>query len=223
MESEILPFQRVAGRAAVWKIESIPSKRMFDVLFSLGVLIMLAPLFACIALAIWLSSGGSAIYVQKRVGRGGRVFKCYKFRTMYLDADRRLPELLSQNPRLRHEWTTHQKLQDDPRVFPVGRWLRRTSLDELPQFWNVVKGDLSVVGPRPYMVYQKRQMGSLAPIILSLRPGVTGLWQTSGRSRTTFTQRIALDAAYVGRRTFWLDLKLILKTIPQVFFSIDAC
>lgn len=223
MESEILSFQGISQRKAVRKIEHLPSKRIFDVMFSLVILLLFSPVFAAIALAIRLSTGEGAMYVQLRLGRGGRVFKCYKFRTMYHDADRRLPELLEQNPHLRQEWATHQKLQDDPRVFPVGKWLRRTSLDELPQFWNVMKGDLSVVGPRPYMVYQKRQMGAHASTILSVRPGITGLWQTSGRSRTSFAQRIALDAAYVARRSFWLDLKLILKTIPQVFFSTDAC
>ncbi len=222
MESEVLPFQRVSHKHAIWKIRRTPSKRMFDLLFSISVLFLLAPAFVGIALAIRFSSGGKAIYMQTRVGRGGKVFKCYKFRTMYPDAQRSLPDLLSQNPRLKDEWKMHQKLRDDPRIFPIGKWLRRTSLDELPQFWNVLRGDLSVVGPRPYMVYQKRQMGFLASTILSVRPGITGLWQTSGRNRTTFEERIALDAAYVGRRSLWLDLKLILKTIPKVLFPTDA-
>lgn len=222
MESGVLPFQRLAQRTAIGKIQHIPSKRVFDVVFSLGALLVLAPVFAGIILGIWLSSGKGALYVQTRLGRGGKPFKCYKFRTMHLDAQRHLSQLL-QNPRLRQEWETHQKLQDDPRVFPIGKWLRRTSLDELPQFWNVVKGDLSVVGPRPYMIYQKRHMGPAARTILSVRPGITGLWQTSGRSKTTFEQRIALDAAYVIRRSFWLDLKLIIKTIPQIFFPSNAC
>ena len=222
MESDVLFSQRIAQQDATWTIKRIPSKRIIDLIFSFFVLFLLAPAFLGIALAIRSSSGGKAIYVQTRLGRGGRVFKCYKFRTMYPDAQRRLPDLLSQNPGLRHEWKTHQKLRDDPRIFPIGKWLRRSSLDELPQFWNVIKGDLSVVGPRPYMVYQKRQLGFLASTILSVRPGITGLWQTSGRNSTTFEERIALDAAYVGRRSLWLDIKLILKTIPKVLFPTDA-
>ena len=222
MESEILGSRKRLRKNKTWKIKRIPSKRVFDLLFSISVLFLLAPAFLSIALAIRISSGRNAIYVQTRVGRGGRVFKCYKFRTMYPDAQSRLSDILSKNPSLRDEWEKHQKLREDPRVFPIGKWLRRYSLDELPQFWNVVKGNLSVVGPRPYMVYQKRQMGCLASTILSVRPGITGLWQTSGRNRTTFAERIALDAAYVSQLSLGLDLKLILKTIPKVFFPTDA-
>ena len=222
MVTEILFSRKLLQKNKTWTIQHIPSKRVFDLLFSISILFLLAPAFLSVALAIRISSGRNAIYVQTRVGRGGKVFKCYKFRTMHSDAQRKLPGLLSQNPTLRDEWETHQKLRDDPRIFPVGKWLRRYSIDELPQFWNVVKGDLSVVGPRPYMVYQKRQMGTSASIILSVRPGITGLWQTSGRNKTTFAERIALDTAYVTRRTLWLDLKLILKTIPKVFFPTDA-
>jgi undecaprenyl-phosphate galactose phosphotransferase len=205
-----------------WCNQNVPFKRAFDVLFSLSILVLLAPLFAGIAIAIRLSSKGKIFYVQTRLGRSGKVFKCYKFRTMYPDAQRRLPKLLARHPHLKQEWSINQKLHDDPRIFPLGRWLRRSSLDELPQFWNVMKGDLSVVGPRPYMVNQRQQMGFLASTILSIRPGITGLWQTSGRNKTTFEERIALDAAYVKRRSLWLDIKLILKTIPKLFCFTDA-
>ncbi len=223
MESELLTYESapLQVRTEVHMGE-ISSKRIFDVLFSGVVLVGLAPLLGVIAFAVWVSTGVGAIYVQPRLGRGGKVFPCYKFRTMYPDADRRLRELLA-NPEIKREWHTSQKLRTDPRVFPLGRWLRKSSLDELPQFWNVVKGDLSVVGPRPYMVKQKGQLGHLAATILSVRPGITGLWQTSGRSQTTFAERIQLDAAYLDKRSFWFDLKLILKTIPQIFFSNDAC
>jgi len=216
MKSKVLAYQSISSQVS-WSTISV--KRVFDVLFSLGVLVVFAPIFLAIVLVI----GKKAFYVQRRLGRGGTFFKCYKFRTMHSDADELLPQLLQHNPDLRHEWEIHQKLHDDPRVFPMGRWLRKTSLDELPQFWNVIKGDLSVVGPRPYMAEQKPQMGPLAHTILSVRPGITGLWQTSGRSRTSFAERIALDAEYINKRTFWFDLWLILKTIPQVFFPTDAC
>jgi exopolysaccharide production protein ExoY len=221
METKTLPFQRTA-RPAVWHIHHSASKRLFDLCFSIALLILLSPLLLGIALAIRFSSGGGAIYVQPRLGRGGRVFKCYKFRTMYCDADKRLHEILAKNALLRNEWAKNQKLKNDPRIFSLGKWLRRTSLDELPQFWNVVKGDLSIVGPRPYMVSQKRELGSFAAKILSVRPGITGVWQTSGRSHTTFQERISLDAKYIEKRSFYYDLILILKTIPKIVFPKDA-
>ena len=198
------------------------SKRLFDLVFSLSVLALLAPLIFGIIVALRLSSSGRAIYVQPRLGKGGKVFNCYKFRTMHLDAEKRLHDILSDNPQLRKEWAKRQKLKNDPRTFPLGKWLRRTSLDELPQFWNVVKGDLSVVGPRPYMVDQKQDLGPTAHKILSVQPGITGLWQTSGRSRTTFQKRIALDGIYIDKQSFGYDLLLIFKTIPQILFFKDA-
>ena len=141
---------------------------------------------------------------------------------MHRDADKRLHALYSQHPHLRSEWTIHQKLKEDPRIFAFGKWLRRTSLDELPQLWNVVKGELSLVGPRPYMLRQKKHLGLLAPKILSVRPGMTGLWQTSGRNNTTFQERIQLDAEYIDKCSFSYDLVLIFKTIPVILFPKDA-
>lgn len=198
-------------------------KRTFDILFSAGLLLLLSPIFLLIALLIRLSSPGKVLYTQIRLGQGGKVFKCYKFRTMYVDADRRLSTILQKNPVLRAEWERNQKLRRDPRVFPFGHLLRKTSLDELPQFWNVLKGDLSVVGPRPYMVRQRSEIAPLAYKILSIRPGITGLWQTSGRSTTTFQTRMELDAKYVDTRSFWLDVRLICKTLPEILFSKNAC
>ncbi|MCH9626412.1 MAG: UDP-glucose:undecaprenyl-phosphate glucose-1-phosphate transferase [Chlamydiales bacterium] len=198
-------------------------KRLFDIVFSLSLLLLFLPFGLLIALGIFLCSPGAIFYTQIRLGRAGKPFKCYKFRTMHLQADRRLKELLLTDPALQTEWKRHQKLKSDPRVFFFGRLLRKTSIDELPQFWNVLKGELSVVGPRPYMVNQRKELGSLAEKILSIRPGVTGLWQTSGRSNTTFDKRIALDAAYVDRSAFLYDLWLILKTIPEILLLRNAC
>jgi exopolysaccharide production protein ExoY len=211
----ILHSQKLSRRTLQSLHHHLP-KRLFDLCFSMALLILLAPLFLCITLAIRFSTKGNAIYAQFRLGREGRVFRCYKFRTMYTDADQRLRDLLSTDSDLREEWIQNQKFKEDPRIFPLGKWLRRTSLDELPQFWNVLRGDLSIVGPRPYMVIQKRQLGLLAPKILSVRPGITGLWQTSGRNQTTFQDRIHLDAEYVDKHSFWFDLFLVLKTIPQI-------
>lgn len=197
-------------------------KRVFDICFSLAVLVLLFPLFVLIAVGIALSSPGSIFYRQERLGRGERRFKCWKFRSMHIDADRKLIELLSHDPLLKREWEISQKLKDDPRIFPLGKFLRKTSLDELPQFWNVLKGDLSVVGPRPYMIAQREELGELAHKILSVKPGVTGLWQTSGRNKIPFQGRIELDARYVDRRSFFFDLYLIGKTIPAVLMPKDA-
>lgn len=221
MESEVLTVQKLAN-PSVSKSQRNFVKRMFDLAFSLIFMAVSAPFFLSIIVIIRLSSKGSAIYVQPRLGRDGKVFKCYKFRTMYVDAEEKLQELLTNSPCLQKEWSCHQKLKNDPRIFPLGKWLRRTSLDELPQFWNVIKGDLSVVGPRPYMISQKNELGALTSKILSVRPGITGLWQTSGRSKTSFQERITLDAQYVDRRSFWYDLVLIIKTIPEVLFSRNA-
>lgn len=215
MESKVLPL--------TWNVQHKFAKRLFDVSFSLLVMLLFLPFFLLIASLILICSPGPVFYIQIRLGRGGKPFKCYKFRTMHLNADRRLQEILQKNPLLRAEWEKNQKLKFDPRIFPFGRFLRKTSLDELPQFWNTLKGDLSVVGPRPYMVAQRKELGPLAYKILSMRPGITGLWQTSGRSKTTFRERISLDAQYVDKQSFWYDVWLILKTIPEILFSKNAC
>ncbi len=210
------------SQTVVWKIHQSLTKRFFDFVFSLAIVLLISPLYVVIGAAIRLSSPGKIIYSQQRLGQRGKVFNCYKFRTMYSDSDRRLSEILSKDPKLRAEWERTQKLRNDPRVFPFGRYLRKMSLDELPQFWNVLKGDLSVVGPRPYMVSQWKKIAPFANQILKIRPGITGLWQTSGRSSTTFYERIILDREYVSRHSFWFDCQLILKTISQLLFPKDA-
>jgi len=196
-------------------IKHLPVKRVFDITFSLMVMLLGLPIFAFIALAIKLTSRGKVIYFHERVGRGGKTFPCYKFRTMHEDADERLEEMLKNDQDLRSEWETTHKLKNDPRITPIGNFLRKASLDELPQFWNVLRGDLSVVGPRP-VVQQEiiEHFGSKAIKILSVRPGLTGIWQVSGRSNTTYTQRIQLDERYVDNHSLALDIKLIMKTIP---------
>lgn len=198
-------------------------KRWIDFPLSVIIVIFLAPVFALVALLIFCSSPGNVFYSQPRLGKKGRSFKCYKFRSMYLDADHRLKDLLERNLHFKDEWEVNQKLKDDPRIFPLGKILRKFSLDELPQLFNVIKGELSLVGPRPYMVKQERLLGPYRNKILSINPGITGLWQTSGRSRTTFQQRMALDALYVDRKSLMLDLLLMIKTVPVVLFNDDAC
>lgn len=190
-------------------------KRIFDLIFSLAVVLFGFPLFLLIALIIKISSKGPVFYAQQRIGYRGREIRCFKFRSMYTNAEKRLEDLLDSNPLLRQEWNTYFKLKNDPRITPIGHFLRKTSLDELPQFFNVILGDLSVVGPRPVTrkevdTYYKEQ----ASLILSVRPGITGLWQTSGRNLLGFDERVALEARYVNERSLWLDLKLIARTIP---------
>ncbi len=199
------------------------SKRIFDTLFSLGAILFFLPLGLIIALLIKLTSAGPVFYSSKRVGKGGQPIYCWKFRTMYQDADKKLLEILKENPKLKKEWDTYFKLKDDPRISGIGRILRKTSLDELPQFWNVFKGDLSVVGPRPVTEEEiKKYFGEKAAKILSVRPGLTGIWQTSGRSLLTFEERIRLEESYVDRQSLVFDLLIIFKTIPMIFISKGA-
>ncbi|NGX30617.1 MAG: hypothetical protein K940chlam4_01467, partial [Candidatus Anoxychlamydiales bacterium] len=166
-----------------------------------------------------------------RLGRGGKIIKCIKFRTMYKKADSLLHKLLKQNDILRYEWETFQKLRNDPRITPLGHFLRKTSLDELPQFINVLKGDLSVVGPRPFALIGKKEnfqieikkyLGNKTEKILSMRPGITGIWQVSGRSEITIEERLKMEEKYIDEQSFLLDIYLILKTIPKIFFPRGA-
>jgi exopolysaccharide production protein ExoY len=198
-------------------------KRTFDIVFSLSVLVIGSPVFFFIGLLIALTSKGRIIYGHERIGRGGTRFLCYKFRTMYEDAGAKLQELILRDPRIKEEWESSYKLKNDPRITPLGKFLRKTSLDELPQFWNVLKGDLSVVGPRPVVLDElQRYFDKRAELILSIRPGLTGLWQVSGRSNVSYEERISLDEEYVKTQSFILDLKLIAKTLPAMLFSKGA-
>lgn len=217
---KIVPLEE----AIEYKIRHIPIKRIFDIIFSLGALIVIFPLLFFIGLLIFISSPGKIFYAHKRMGRGGKTFKCYKFRTMYPDADKRLKDLLKNNPTLRKEWEASFKIKNDPRIIPIGAFLRKTSLDELPQFWNVLKGDLSVVGPRPVVKEEvEKYLGVKSYKILSIRPGLTGLWQVSGRSDITcYQKRIELDEYYIDNHSILLDIKLIAKTIPVMLFSKGA-
>lgn len=204
-------------------VKHLPIKRLFDITFSSIVLLLLAPFYLLIALLIWISSPGKIFYSHERIGRGGIPFRCYKFRTMYADADCRLKDILKSNPLMHQEWEQTQKLQNDPRVTSIGKILRKFSLDELPQFWNVLKGDLSVVGPRPVLQIEvDKHFGSKAVKILSVRPGITGIWQVSGRSNTTYAERIVLDERYIDEHDLFFDLLLIAKTIPAIVFSRGA-
>jgi exopolysaccharide production protein ExoY len=198
-------------------------KRIFDILFSLCVLIGGAPLFLLLAFLIKCSSKGPVLYKSERIGRNFQPIGCWKFRTMHLHADQKLHSLFLHSPELKTEWNLYQKLKNDPRIHPIGRLLRLTSLDELPQFFNVLKGELSVVGPRPFLEDQVMQhLGAKASKFLSVQPGITGIWQVSGRNLLTFQDRLALEERYIDSQSFLLDLKIILKTFPALFSTRGA-
>jgi lipopolysaccharide/colanic/teichoic acid biosynthesis glycosyltransferase len=192
------------------------AKRLFDIIFSLLVLIFCAPIYLLLAVSISLtSSGGSIFYIQQRVGKNYRQFGCIKFRTMIPDADRLLQEMMAQSEDLRQEFDVNYKLKADPRITKIGKFLRATNLDEFPQFINVLKGEMSVVGPRPLVPEEIARYGTQIDRVLTIRPGITGLWQVSGRNDIPYAQRIRIDVSYVRRRNFWLDLRIVLKTVRQ--------
>jgi exopolysaccharide biosynthesis polyprenyl glycosylphosphotransferase len=195
-------------------------KRALDVAASLTLLALLSPLFLLIAVLVWLEDGGPVFFAQTRVGLHGQEFKMYKVRSMCRDAEQRQRELLQRN---HHKEGVTFKIKNDPRITRIGKWLRKLSLDELPQLYNVLLGDMSLVGPRPpvprevalYLPEDRRR--------LAARPGITCLWQISGRSEIDFSGQVLLDVKYIESRSLWLDLKILLKTIPAVISGRGAC
>ncbi|MBD2501709.1 sugar transferase [Anabaena azotica] len=192
------------------------AKRLFDIVFSLLVLILFSPVYLILALLIALSSQGPIFYVQERIGQNYKPFNCIKFRTMVSNADEILVQMMETSPQLRQEFESSFKLKKDPRITKIGRFLRITSLDEFPQFWNVLKGDMSVVGPRPLVEEELPKYGHHIEQVLTIKPGITGLWQVSGRNDIPYPRRVQIDLHYVKSRTLWLDLWIILKTIDVV-------
>lgn len=192
-------------------------KRLFDIAMSLISLVVFLPLFFITALAIKLNSRGPVFFVQERFGKNGEKFRLYKFRTMYMDSDSKLRRYLEDHPERRQEWEQYKKLRSfDPRVTGIGKFLRRFSLDEWPQIFNVLKGDMSIVGPRPYLVREKEEIAQSAAIIFRVKSGLTGLWQIKGRSDLSFDARLKLDEFYVRNWSFLLDITIILKTFGVV-------
>ena len=190
--------------------------RVWNQAAALVLLALLSPVMAMIALMVWRSSGAPIFFGHYRVTQAGRLFRCLKFRSMYADADKMLAELLANDPAAKAEWDRDQKLSADPRITPIGEFLRRTSLDELPQLFNVLSGDMRLVGPRPITVSELTRYGNVRWHYLRVRPGMTGLWQVSGRNNTTYDERVAFDRSYVERRSLWLDATILFKTIAVV-------
>lgn len=183
---------------------------------ALLLIVLLSPALLAIAAWIWRTDRAAILFGHYRVGLNGRLFRVWKFRSMRVDAQRRLADLLASSPAARAEWERDFKLADDPRVTPVGRFLRRTSLDELPQLFNVLRGEMALVGPRPITVEELRRYGSSRWHYLSVLPGMTGLWQVSGRNDLTYDERVALDRHYVESRSHWLDLQILVRTAQVV-------
>jgi undecaprenyl-phosphate galactose phosphotransferase len=191
-------------------------KRSFDIVVASLMLIVAAPLMLVVAYRIRRADGGKVFFAHSRVGRHGELFRCYKFRTMVANAGEVLARVLAEDPRARAEWERDHKLRDDPRITAVGRFLRRTSLDELPQLLNVLRGEMSLVGPRPVVVDELDRYGEARIYYLQVRPGLTGLWQISGRNDVDYGRRVSLDTWYVRNWTLWYDLVILFKTVLVV-------
>jgi len=217
-EKDADPGLSNAAEIAEQGLAKLIGKRAIDIA---GALIFFG-LFGTFYVFVWwmvlLTTGGPAVYRHRRVGRGGREFDCLKFRSMVVNSDEVLRHLLQSDPEARREWNTSFKLRNDPRITRFGAFIRKTSLDELPQFWNVLRGDMSIVGPRPVVRMElDTYYGPYAQAYKNMRPGITGPWQVGGRSDTSYPERVALDTAYVRNWTIGGDLLLILKTVGAVF------
>lgn len=189
-------------------------KRVFDIVWSLIGLIVLSPVFIILSILVKTTSEGPVFFAHKRVGKGGKTIKIYKFRSMVTNAE----ELIKQfTPEQKAEYEKNFKLENDPRITKVGNFMRKTSLDELPQLINILKGDISIVGPRPVMDVETKIYGNYRNMLLSVKPGLTGFWAANGRSHTTYTRRRAMEIYYVKNRSVLLDLKIIFKTFISVF------
>jgi exopolysaccharide production protein ExoY len=197
-------------------------KRLVDIVLALSGIVLLAPLLTICFLVTVLTSPGPALFRHRRVGFKGKHFDCLKFRTMVTDASERLRQLLDSDPVAAAEWATNRKLRYDPRVTAIGAILRKSSLDELPQLFNVLKGDMSIVGPRPVTEEELVRYSSAVNAYIACRPGITGLWQVSGRSTTTYNKRVACDTFYARNWSMTLDAKILIVTIPALLVSDNA-
>ena len=196
-------------------------KRLIDFLFSILLIILLTPLLLVIGLLIKLNSKGNIIYIQRRIGKNNTTFSCYKFRTMRPQAKYILKEIFIQNPDFKNEFERTRKLVKDPRITKIGRLLRFTSLDELPQIFNVLKGDMSFIGPRPIVKSEIKKYGKYFKKSFSIRPGISGLWQVSGRNKLSYKRRVQLDMIYANNLSFKLDLHIFFRTIGVILFPFD--
>jgi Undecaprenyl-phosphate galactose phosphotransferase WbaP len=191
-------------------------KQVLDYMICLASLVIVFPVYLIISVVIKLDTKGSILFIQNRVGLDGKIFKLYKFRTMVEDADEKLVEILKNDTQKSKEFSTYHKLKDDPRVTRIGRFLRKYSLDELPQIINIIRGEMSWVGPRAYLPEEIRMMKSKAKVIQSVKPGLTGWWQVNGRNALTFEERLIMDEQYISRYTLWMDAYILVKTVKVI-------
>lgn len=212
---ELIP-KNIDRKKITIKLEKI-IKRTIDILGGIFGVLLLIPL----TIGIWIANkiakdDGPIFYTQDRIGKNGKIFKMYKYRSMVVGADEKLEKYLQENEEARREYKEYKKLKNDPRITKIGRFIRKTSLDEFPQFINVLKGDMSLVGPRPYLLKEKEEINGFFNYITSCKPGITGLWQISGRSDTTFTDRLTLDMSYYYNHSLKRDIKILYKTVENV-------
>lgn len=214
----LVPYQDVSIYKSKIKIKLEKTlKRTIDIFGGIFGTITLIPLTLVILIAnLFSKDAGSIFYVQERIGKDGKKFKMYKFRSMVIDADKKLEKYLQENEEARKEYKQYKKLKNDPRVTKIGKFIRKTSLDEFPQFINVLKGDMSLVGPRPYLEREKEDMTYFYKYIVSCKPGVTGLWQISGRNEVTFKDRISIDMEYFRKHNLKTDIKILKKTVEKI-------
>lgn len=199
-------------------------KRIIDIIGGLVGVILLIPITLCVYIArvIKKENDGPLFYEQLRIGKNGKEFRFYKFRTMVMNADEKLEEYLEQNEEARKEYEKYKKLKHDPRITGLGEFLRKTSIDEFPQFINVLKGNMSLVGPRPYLHREIKDMGDNYHTIISVKPGLTGYWQVNGRSDRKFKERTKMDVEYIRDRNLWFDIKILIKTVLNIFIKEGA-
>lgn len=217
IETEIFTEKILEDRKkSLLKLEAI-TKRGIDIIGATMGILLLMPLTAIIyIMERAIGDKGPVFYTQTRIGENGKLFKMYKYRSMVVGAEKKLEEYIKENEQLKQEYQKYKKLENDPRITKVGRFLRKTSLDEFPQFINVLKGEMTLVGPRPYLPQEKEEMNGYFKYITSLRPGLTGLWQISGRSEVSFIDRLEMDMNYYQSRALKNDIKIIGKTIEKV-------
>jgi exopolysaccharide production protein ExoY len=193
--------------------------RVLDIIVAACVILFALPLLIIIALSVKLQDGGGAVFAHERIGRGGRTFKCLKFRSMVTNADARLAEVLASDAVARAEWERDHKLRRDPRITRLGELLRKSSLDELPQLFNVLRGEMSIVGPRPIVTAEIARYGTRFHHYCAVKPGITGLWQVSGRNDVSYRRRVAMDTFYARHKSLAWDVKLLFLTVPAVVFA----
>ena len=216
-KNALIPLQRNLDRnKAILRIETI-LKRFIDIIGSIVGIVCLIPLTIIIWIAnLIMKDNGPIFYTQERIGKNGKIFKMYKYRSMVLGADEKLKEYLEKNEEARKEYAEYKKLKNDPRITKVGAFLRKTSLDEFPQFINILKGEMSLVGPRPYLPREKEEINGFFNYIMSCKPGLTGFWQVHGRSDVTFTDRLDMDMKYYYNHNLKMDIKILKDTFVNV-------